>query len=409
METQDRSSFEDSWRRALDGAEVIPDPQIWDNIQQRLDNPGRKAKHIFLIKFAIAASFLFAMTTAGLYMYQGRQNITDLNSGIATHNNDNKIIGSGEVLSPEKEIVQATPEDSHRNLEQVKGATALASGPTPSLWQDVLEAGETSWMKLGDQASGFLERLNVSLFESKEPELATMRNVPVLSVFPRTENGAGWASMNFAGGGMNVTSAGGVSSFGVADSENLSNSTFVSRTNTENPESSILVGIGFGKSLSRRWVFQGGANYTVRKASGTSNIITSNNSVAVALKNAVAQTESYNIEHRLAYISVPVQVGYKVVDRKVNLTLLAGIAGDMRVSHRITDQEGELNSIRLREESNFKNYAASAIVSAEVSYPLGHHYRISAYPQVRQYLSPLQEGGELPVSLEMGVRLSYMF
>ena len=407
METQDRSNFEETWRRALDGAEVLPDPRVWNGIQQRLDNPGRKAKHIFLIKFAIAASFLFAMSTAGLYFFQSQQNAVDTIEGIT-------MLGDEAVSEPEKESAVVDTEIKHAESEEEHqdqlGLQKNNVNAPPSLWQDALALGESSLIHLGDQAAGFMAGLSVSLFDQQETDPVQMQPVPVLSLFPRGSQSGGWASMNFAGGGMNVAAADGVSAFHVADSENLSNSTFVSRTSTENPESSILFGVGFGKSIGERWVLQGGANYAVRKASGTSNLASAGNTVAVGFDaNSVTQTAAYNVEHRLAYVSVPVQVGYKVIDRKVNLTVLAGFAGDMRVSHRVTDQDGELSSVRLREESNFNSYAASAIVTAELSYPLGDHYRVSAYPQVRKYVTPLQEGGELPVSLEMGVRLSYMF
>jgi hypothetical protein len=208
--------------------------------------------------------------------------------------------------------------------------------------------------------------------------------------------------------GMNSNES--VAIYQVADFESANKAMFVSRTETSDPRNSFNIGLGVGKELSSKWVLQGGINYTIRHASGTSNVITESNNVAFNVGNGeVVATEPYQVEHRLAYISVPVQAGYRLIDKKLDIVVLAGLAGDMRVSHRISDQDGDYNSIRVNEESDFNKYAASAVFTAEVSYPLGQHYRISAYPQVRKYITPLHQNGNLPLSTEFGVRLSYLF
>ncbi|MEJ2005911.1 MAG: outer membrane beta-barrel protein, partial [Cyclobacteriaceae bacterium] len=392
METQNRSNFEDSWKRAMDGAEIAPDPGVWENIEYRLDNPGNRAKHIFLIKFAIAASFLFAMTTAGLYMYDKESPIqTDL--GISLQEN----ITPGQNDMPVQERNTAVAEKENNDDMKAARKTALAASPrldsNPSLWQDALQLGEASISQFSHQAAGLLDGLGFDIFNPDSPKSANIHRVPVYTAVPGSKSSGGWASMNIAGGGAGMSSSEAVAVYQVADFENLNSSKFVSRTETETPQSSVLFGIGFGKNIGKRWVLQSGVNYAVRKATGSSNVVTEANSVALDIKSssAIASTEPYAVEHRLTYVTVPVQAGYRVIDRKLNVTVLAGLAGDIRMSHKVSDADGELNSIRLDEESNFNKYAASALVTAEISYPLGDHYRISAYPQLRQYLSPLQE------------------
>ncbi|MCA6074936.1 outer membrane beta-barrel protein [Fulvivirga sedimenti] len=422
MEAQNNNNFERAWQQAMKGAEVEPRPEIWEEIEARLDASGRNGKRMWLLPIAIAASVLFAMTTAGVYYSAFRDELPS--SSITAK------LGSPAENSVEKQASDITANSMEGGSIDASEAYAnsydLLSGIQPDAAGDLQDQPETTDV-LKDVAPGewfvFEAPLLAGLYPFNtlsidRPAEAVFHRIPVLPGPKDLKSDQLWAGLNLSGGSVTST-AGSVSSLQVADFENNSGSIMVGRTETNTTGTLMNVGLGLGKRISRRWVIQGGLNYSQRTAGGTSNLVSGpENQQSVALDvrqyqgNAqLSVTQPYDVEHRIGYVSIPVQVGYVLLDKKVDVTLLGGMSNDILMQHRVSDSEGNLGSTNLDEDSNFKKYAVSALVSAEVSYPLGRHYTVSAYPQIRQYLSAVQKdvNDSPPVSLEMGFRLSYVF
>ncbi len=425
MEAQNNNYFEKAWQQAMNGAEVTPRPEIWEGIEARLDQGGGYGKRIWLLKLAIAASVLFAMTTAGLYFTAkpGQHGVSEFTSdtGKKTESAIPETPDNTGLLS---ESTAPSKDDKVNAPSKMK----TSKMPVPVL----SEPRGRDEQLTGDNVFGETEPVQWVVFDAPSidglnPFVAVTIELPSEVIFQRVltlpqpkdlANNHLWAGLNVAGGSLN-SSAGSVSTLQVADFDNTAGNVMVGKTETQTTGTVMNVGLGLGKRIARRWVIQGGLNYSQRTASGTSNLVSGSSnvqSVAMELKQSqdnaqLTVTEPYDVNHTISYVSVPVQVGYVLLDKKVDITLLGGISNDILMQHKVSDADGNLASTTLNEDSNFSKYAVSALASAEVSYPLGKHYTISAYPQIRQYLTEVQKdvNSNPPLSLEMGFRLSYVF
>ena len=416
MEAQDKNYFENAWRNAMEGANVPPDAHVWEGIEKTLDGKAGKGKLVFMIKFAIAASFLFAMSTATFLFvnnYQSPEDRLSQNQSPGEAQTIDPQIKDG-VKAPQKMETESSvqggqsnePDAAHATISQMNEASA-----TPQT-----DTNEENYL-LSSFAADWLEGIReIFISEEQEPEVIALEKVPYLPAYSgKRSTQASWAGLNFSGGSMSNVPGEAVSNFQVADFENTTGAIQVARTETNTPGNSVNIGFGVGKKVGSRWLVQGGLNFSRRNATGTSNVIASGNSVALNMNSRTANysiTEPYQVDHQLSYITMPVQVGYTVVDRKVDVNVLGGFSGDMLVGHRVTDNSGEYASTNLGDDSGFRKFGVSALLTTEVSYPLGKHYVVSAYPQVRQDLTSLQKeesSDDLPLSLEFGFRLSYVF
>ena len=175
------------------------------------------------------------------------------------------------------------------------------------------------------------------------------------------------------------------------------------------------MGIGFRARVHENWMLLTGVNYQQRSGSGTSYHVQNTSSGPTAwvgnpnqLPSNVVEASPYTVDHRLQYVSVPIQVGYVLMDDKVDVVVYGGISNDVLVGHKVSAPEENIASANVTDSSTFRNYSLSGIVSAEVSYALNDNYSVSVFPQVRKTLTSLtKEVDTKPLALEMGVRLSY--
>ncbi len=240
-----------------------------------------------------------------------------------------------------------------------------------------------------------------------------------------------WTSVGFAAGAV----TGGNASVSTKPS---AMSTLVASTSNDIADKeanasgiSYSVGVNMGTSLSKRWVLQGGLNYmtqssdyTVENAFGSADLKTftpaSINGIDLmnddpeAADAKMVTTAPYNVNNNVQYLSIPLQAGYLVINRKFGIQLNAGVSTDMFLKNEKSADGDNLQKIdQGRDESPYRPFNFSGLMGAEFSYKLGHRYRVALNPGMRYPFSSIYKSDvgvkANPLTYDVGLRFRYIF
>jgi hypothetical protein len=240
-----------------------------------------------------------------------------------------------------------------------------------------------------------------------------------------------WTSVGFAAGGFdaNNPTVNPPQTFGLAASNAAAN------TATKQSKASGLaysIGVSMGTKLSERWVLQGGVNYLTQSSDYTANSVVvvgndysslkaeSLNAFSPQLTDApadtkVAQTYPYNVNNNVRFVSVPVQAGYLIINKKFGLQVNAGVSTDLFLQNTITPDGGGLtkSTVGRGAESPYRSLNFSGLMGTELSYKLGYRYRLSLNPGLRYPFNSIfksDTGVEAnPLTFDVGLRFRYIF
>ncbi|MFZ5971853.1 MAG: outer membrane beta-barrel protein [Bacteroidota bacterium] len=191
--------------------------------------------------------------------------------------------------------------------------------------------------------------------------------------------------------------------------------------------SAYSIGVAMGKKLSDRWVVQSGLSYVNQQIDYSSNLLafTSANKAQLYTPeyattsgitndgnfSALTTTDPYTINSAIELISIPVQAGYLIVDKKVGWQVNGGFSSDLFLRNTLVDESGQVEKFSqgAGEESPYRTVSWSGLLNTELSYRLGDQYRFSLVPGMRYALnSVLKEGTSTPLILDMGFRFRYI-
>ncbi|UII20405.1 hypothetical protein [Fulvivirga ligni] len=194
---------------------------------------------------------------------------------------------------------------------------------------------------------------------------------------------------------------------------------------------SMNVGVNLGKRVSRKLLVQGGVSYLQQQATSVSDVVATNNSFAQTSKKVtsfnsidnesssdaltIEFTKPYEVVNTYELVSVPLQAGYILLDRKFNVTLLSGIANNILIKNTYDGSDGDIEDVTVDagDNSPYKTYQISGLLGSEFSYELNNHYTISLLPQLRQALTSVTKSEtdyeSRPTVLEIGFRFKYIF
>lgn len=240
-----------------------------------------------------------------------------------------------------------------------------------------------------------------------------------------------WTSVGFAAGGFNANNP----SFSPTQSSalylvNNSNNAATKQSNASGLAYSV--GVSVGTRLSDRWVLQGGVNYLTQSSDYTANsvVVVDNNFESpkaeslnafspliadASRQTTVAQTFPYNVNNNVRFVSVPVQAGYLVINRKFGLQVNAGVSTDLFLQNTITPDGGGLTKTTQGrgDDSPYRSLNFSGLMGTELSYKLGYHYRISLNPGLRYPFNSVYKSSTgvnaTPLTLDVGLRFRYIF
>ncbi|MEM9858530.1 MAG: hypothetical protein AAF843_14300 [Bacteroidota bacterium] len=178
----------------------------------------------------------------------------------------------------------------------------------------------------------------------------------------------------------------------------------------------LNIGINVGAQLTRRWIIQSGVTLIDRTTTNTSNVA-ENTGMSFRAVNSASELsnspginiiDTYEIDNSYRFISIPVQAGYLLIDRKFGLTLLGGVSNDLFINKSVDSDNSGFQEFDSGE--GISRYNLSALMGTELGYQLGKHYIIALTPQIRQAINTTTISGEdvRPTFFEVGFRFKYL-
>ncbi|MBL0743815.1 outer membrane beta-barrel protein [Chryseolinea lacunae] len=332
-------------------------------------------------------------------------------------NSDNQIINHGSVINPSAsaKTENTTVAFADRALPPFyKGKTPVLKFP-----DNTPDPGQLLLARLAAEEKAYAE-------EDKKDDKKRSERL--------------WTAVGFAAGGFNsinssVTPPQTFSS-SLAASSNAADNSNVADKQAKASGVSYSFGVSLGAKLSNRWVLQGGVNYLTQSSNYTANtVVASDNFQSLKAESInswgdvtqqsadassrtgdkIAPTFPYAVNNSVRFMSVPLQAGYLVVNRKFGLQVNAGVSTDLFLQNTITPEGGSLDQTTQGrgEDSPYRSVNFSGLMGTEFSYKFGQRYRLALNPGLRYPLNSVYKSDlgiqSTPLTFDVGLRFRYIF
>ena len=427
-------SFESEWQGAFQNASVQPPQRVWDRVEVALDAPAggmSSKKGLLVIQLLVAASVAFALGVTSIGYYYANQNTGEI-----------EMISSNEDIVSEDAGITNETSDSPTSADQNFNEGSLTKDPGTivtneaddgTITDDEFIAGKDD----GEQTAAELALIKedegteevVLSAEELDPVYAAIsvdfedpEVRPIASLLGSSRRSLDtWTGMAMGTGSYNPNSSGSVlGGINLAQADAEASSAFDpnSISNGEESGTSYSVGVGAGFDLSPRWMLQGGLSYIRYSNSGYSNALDPATGRLLlrqqSYNGATALSSTLNVRSDANYISVPVQVGYYLVNRKFTWSLSTGVATDVFLSNRVEASNGTFSDTqKIGSESDYRSAYFNLLLGTELGYTIQQNYRFSVFPAFRHGITPMYKSetgaSNLPYSMNLGFRFVYIF
>lgn len=454
MKNTERQKFDDAWRDAFQQAEQTPSAEVWSALDHRLTQAegGIMKRRVIFYQRLAAAAILFALAFGALTTYYvSEQSDTVAEELVVSQKTENPITNENKNLADNSSEGQKNIDTKQKSSSNSEGSSVVNSLRSqdnkvaiagqqfvlPDSVNVELDKKQKTDKFSGRDYSRGIARISVADLPSPEISLTgKVRDVTIVRKLPampasymaeskrnkRTDEDL-WASIGAATGNYSPQANIGSVNYAAASGGAFSNRSAASSSDSRG--SAYSVGVNLGKRLSDRWILQGGVNYLNQAIGYNSNIATlqSNNQAKAFVAdyavqdqntNSVLLTSPYEINSVSEFISVPVQAGYLLVDRKLGLQLNSGFATDIFLQNTLTDKSGQLDkySEGAGTDSPYNTFSLSGLLGSELSYKIGTQYRLSVAPGLRYSMSSVlksESGSANPLVWDLGFRFRYIF
>lgn len=188
---------------------------------------------------------------------------------------------------------------------------------------------------------------------------------------------------------------------------------------------SVNAGIQAAGWIGKKWVLQGGVQYgNYRSTTMAGSFMDPATAQAYPLHYAnfsPDKMQRVNAGSRMAapvsaintfeFISVPVKIGYLVVDKKVGLMLSPGISSEIFLRNQLADANNQLSTFTIYggDDAPFNRLHFRGIMGAQVFYKLSGHYMISLEPNYQHSITDFNKEGAVFQSRPSNLGLSAGF
>lgn len=161
-----------------------------------------------------------------------------------------------------------------------------------------------------------------------------------------------------------------------------------------------------------------GVNYLTQSVGYSSNqaqVYFADLSSQKNVSSAANFTSSYDRTSVNEFVSIPLQAGYQLVQRKFGLQFNTGVASDIFLRNSLVDPSGirATDTQTAGENSIYQNINWTGLLSTEFSYKISSHYRFSLVPGMRYSFQSIVKpsvGSTInPLVWDIGFRLRYNF
>jgi hypothetical protein len=464
MENWDEN-FNSEWKKAFDGAEVPPSSKVWGNIDAQLltrENASMKKRVIFYQRLA-AASVGVMFLVSGYAFWGGieSQNTIATNTETKTgavesksNTAENTIPTTTDSNTTDSNIDPAKTTNYNQNSQATIDNGDSASpvkthylNPATPIAVNSDKSQESSAViaKTETLSRPFTDDLNIAFGPRKlnppMPKRAKPNDLTIAyriadarpAIITRKRKDAPeqntWASLGFAAG--NFTNAASNLDLAFADAnstqglKSLATTSNTVKTEKTKPGSAFTMSLSGGKRLSKRWLLQGGLSYLNQSSSSntsTVEVAPANEFTGTTMgaaygpenTNSVTYTTESEIKSTFQFISVPMQAGFLLLDRKFGVQVNGGFSPDVFLRSALNDKATGTESVTTTGSgSTFKALSISGIGGLEFSYGFSEHYRISLTPGIRYALTPVYKENVLasakPFMADIGLKFRYVF
>jgi len=269
------------------------------------------------------------------------------------------------------------------------------------------------------------------------PDPITPQKVPDYLEIIKMQNGGDdnlkgmWAGLSLGGGSYNSnigqgSSASSIESLSISGvQESVTNVAQVNQSTVETPAFSFTLGADFGKQIGKRTFLQGGLEYNRYGSQANSNVSVadaSNSSQSFFRVNNSASlddatltvTSPYTVSNNFQYVSIPMKMGYQVIDRKVGLSVSSGVATNLFIKNTVSDKSGDRADVEITNsnDSPFKPVNFNALLAMELSYRWNEQYQLSLVPDYRISMDGITKTDAFfqsnPTAFFLGFRFKYI-
>lgn len=467
MKNSENRKFEESWEKAFSDAEINPSEKVWDGIDlhlSKMESGSMKRRVVFYQRLA-AASILFALLAGGVGIWNWATKEGQLQETVVQKSKsiDKEPMADGNIqkemstaingtsaskLSEENSIQKKSPsslqekgnkeksveksKEKYRTPKEKGSRHLLGSNALASLVADKEQNGIAN-EKNENFRSTHLTRecptisseelpvVEIKLTGEPTRTVAQAKRFKEPTVASKQKDDRGWwASVGGTAGNYNPNTS--VSTnFSQAQFAKVPSSSSTAPSSSEaTAGTAFSYGVNLGKKVAKRWVIVTGVNYLNQSIDYNSNIasLDANNRAQafVADLNAnssnLTTTTPYKINSSNEFLSIPLQAGFILLDKKIGLQLNAGVSSDFFMKNTLIDESGKLASFSqgAGDNSAYRTINWTGLASTELSYRISNHYQVSLLPGLRYGFNPvLKSGTTFPVIWDVGFRFRYLF
>lgn len=232
----------------------------------------------------------------------------------------------------------------------------------------------------------------------------------------KDDNGILMASLDFSAGQFNPNFEQGASNIPTpsgafaADSRsemasfNATNKNFLLVRNAgqeTKPELTYSYGANLGFKVTSRFLVQTGFAY--RKSNTTTTTtgyienpgdnsripIVASYQYQLAGLSKVKPIDETNLSNQYEFASIPIRAGYVLLNKKINLTLLAGISSEFFINNSISDGSNYLETLSSSDaaESPYKNVYFNGTLGTMLGYSFAKNYSVTIEPSYRMAIN----------------------
>jgi len=472
----ERQKFEDKLKEVFAAGELNPTENVWNNIELDLarTESHQMRRRLVFYKMVAAASVFFALSVVGMSLYLvNRDSSAGSNNVAAVNQNETPLVV--DERKPASALNEKTDDQMTATEKQIRSGNNGQSGQNGNLQgADVRmhslgtarNEGDVTAISLGKDFAGYADlntitplkhnplvriqarqKVNFAIpdVEPKQDPVAVMlarleqREMDIRRDDEKEEKQTSegenlWTSLGFSAGPFNSVSE---SNIPAPMSRSTVATAYQSSDDVADNEArasgiAYSMGVNVGTRISERWVLQGGVNYLMQSSDYTAHSAVSSadfesfrpasinelgklsNTDALA-ETKVVTTAPYNVNNNVAYLSVPIQAGYVIVNRKIGLQLNAGVSTDLFINNRKTANGGNLEDINQGRgaDSPYRAMNLSGLVGTEFTYRFAERYRIALTPGLRCPMSSIYKTDlgiqSNPLIFDMGLRFRYIF
>ncbi|MDW3194508.1 MAG: outer membrane beta-barrel protein [Cytophagales bacterium] len=469
-----KGKFEQSWEAAFSGAKVTPPSSIWNEIDHSLTQTqliGLQKKTV-IYKWTAAAAVIFAVSLAALALSLNFEDVvtwlgfdaSDQNT-LTLSEDKNESTGNYAGFSilrlntdTNDEGKDVTPKSQTQPLSvalskiDTPGGKTIATRPTYSTIAGLSATDQPFGSMLDDIAVS-----SISLYRpmSKRPSNAILFGKPVNQLLAvnvpdpaafgvngvmvnevkrKVLNGKSktrfWSGVDFASGYFNPNYAPGnqITSQEQAIQDAANREAIPELSQNISGGASYSVGVNFGMELKNRWSVEVGVLYSLLGARTFTNLILESEGFnkAVAYSSEIAGLESVanlveseltklsvddiQINNTFQFVSIPVQAGYKLIDKRFNVTLNGGLAANLYLGNSLRGRQN-FSSFELEpgRRSPYRSLTIAAVTGFEVGYWIHRRVNLSFEPTYQKNLQSLTKNDAAFVANPSGIGVQVGF